>query len=148
MSIRENFEDFNYAVKDSYYQLEDKIGFPPVIILALVVVGIIAFFYLSQPPVPVPKPIERVTATLVFKDRMGNYVGDLLVSFETDGNSVQKKTSSRGKVSIKVKKNSTLMVSVKDEAYKEFKKTYKVRESNLKDVVVLQPAKSHSKSST
>ncbi len=141
MSIRENFEDFNYAVKDSYYQLEGKIGFPPVIILALVVVGIIAFFYLSQPPAPVPKPIERVTATLVFKDRVGNYIGDLLVSFETDGNSVQKKTSSRGKVSVKVKKNSSLRVSVKDGAYKEFKKTYSVRESNLKDVVVLQPAK-------
>lgn len=141
MSLKENLDDFNYTLKESYYQLEDRIGFPPILLLGLIIAGALIYFYIINAPRPNGEngpQIKYVTAKFYAKDEMERFVENVSVEFEFDHNSLEKKTDSDGMVSLQVPEKTALTVRVKEEEFEEYTKTFEIEESNYKDVIRLK----------
>jgi len=141
MSIKENLDDFAYSVKESYYQLEDKIGFPPIILLALAFVALIAALYLLQPGEDIKPPEDKITASFFFRDDMERPIMGLEVLFDVDGNSFKRVTDSRGKIPLRLPENSNIRVSVEEGDYKAYSHSFKAGGSSLKETIKLRLAK-------
>ena len=136
MSIKDNLTDFWETVKESYYNLEEKIGFPPILLLLALLVAVLLYFLFFVPKEPVqPKEVEL---TVFFKDEEGNALSDLEVNVSVDGNVIKKFTNSKGAVVIKVKPNSEIVVSVDSANYESVSKTFFIGESNRTETVTLK----------
>ena len=136
MSIKDNLTDFWETVKESYYDLEEKIGFPPILLLLALLVVVLLYFLFFVPKEPIqPKEVEL---TVFFKDEEGNALPDLEVNVSVDGNIIKKFTNSRGAVVIEVKPNSEIVVSVDSANYESISKTFFIGENNRTETITLK----------
>lgn len=135
MSIKDNLTDFWETVKESYYNLEDKIGFPPIFLLLVALIVLILYFMFFIPEQPsLPK---RVQFTVFFKDESGNALSDLEVTVSIDGNIIKKFTNSKGAIVIETKPNSEIVVSVDNTNYESVSKTFFIGEESREETIVL-----------
>jgi hypothetical protein len=127
--------EFCEAVKESYYTLEQKIGFPPLLLLLVVLIIAGVFLLFAQPKEP-----EEVLVKLsvYFKDESNEPLQGLEVTFSIDGNIVKKVTDSRGRAIISVKPNSEIRVSVTSDLYERIEETFFIGEEDRRETLILK----------
>ncbi|MFH1234346.1 MAG: hypothetical protein V1493_01920, partial [Candidatus Diapherotrites archaeon] len=156
MPLKENLEDLSFTIGESYAGIKEKIGFPPIIIIALVVVAIAAFFIFTQPgpscgdgecqagesaascPQDCAASSKDVNVAFIFRDDLDRPIANLAVSIDAGKNSAEKKTSPEGKISLLVPQNSSIKVGVKDPDYQEFEKTYSIGTAKFTEIIRLK----------
>ncbi|MCX6802904.1 MAG: carboxypeptidase-like regulatory domain-containing protein [Candidatus Diapherotrites archaeon] len=156
MPVKENLEDLSFTIGESYANLKEKIGFPPIIIIALAIVAIAAFFFFTQPAVSCgdgscqagesaascPQDCtslqKDVNAVFIFRDDLDRQIANLTVSIDAGKSPKDINTSPEGKISFLVPQNSSIKVSVKDPDYQAFQKTYSVGATAIKEIITLK----------
>ncbi len=135
MSIKDNLRDFVETIKEGYYDLEEKIGFPPVMLLLAAIIALLIYFLFLLPK---PEGPKEVTFTVFFKDEKGNPISDLEVSVTIDGNTIKKITKSDGSIRLRVTQNSEIVISVDNPNYESVEKTFFIGEEGRSETIVLK----------